>query len=214
MFGIPFSTRMTVVRLQSGGLWVHSPLAATEAIFDAVDSMGPVLHLVAPNKLHSLGIPAWRARYPDACLWVSPGFTARHPNLQADAVLDLNARPAWQDEIDLHVFAGSLWFDEVVFLHKASRTLIVTDLIQKHAPEDQSWFWLHVKRWVGVLGAGGGTARDLRATFRDRDAARRSREHIMAWDFERLILCHGLCVENNARAVVANALAWLGPTGS
>lgn len=216
MFGIPFSTRMTIIRLQSGGLWLHSPITAPDAIFMAlgrlIDSLGTVEYLVAPNKIHSLGIPAWRARYPEACIWVSPGFKARHGDIPFDDVLGEHPRPEWAEEIDFHPFAGSRWLDEVVFLHRASKTLIVTDLIQKHEPESETGFWRWVKKQVGVLGADGGTARDLRATFNDRAAAKSSREFILRWDFDRLILCHGLCTKCNARSVVADALAWLGPT--
>jgi hypothetical protein len=87
--------------------------------------------------------------------------------------------------------------------------LIVTDLIQRHDPHGQSWWWRVVKGWAGVLGSEGGTSRDLRWTFRDKAAARRSAERILAWDFDRLVIAHGACVEHGARAVVARAFAWL-----
>ena len=32
-FKVPFSTRMTVIRLQNGGLWVHSPTKPNEKFF-------------------------------------------------------------------------------------------------------------------------------------------------------------------------------------
>lgn len=211
MFGIPFSTRMTIVRLNSGGLWVHSPVELDAAGFADIDALGPVEHVVAPNKIHSIGIVPWKKRYPSAVVWVSPGFAERHEDIPFDAALG-GGNPHWQNEIDEHVFLGSSWFDEVVFLHRASKTLIVTDLIQKHEPDAQSWFWRRVKRYVGVLGVDGGTAKDLRATFRDKAAARRSREHVLAWDFDNLIVSHGLCVQGSARSSVSRALSWLGTT--
>ena len=36
----PFSTRMTVIRLQDGGLWCHSPIAPNGALFAAIDALG------------------------------------------------------------------------------------------------------------------------------------------------------------------------------
>ncbi|MEJ2458635.1 MAG: DUF4336 domain-containing protein [Novosphingobium sp.] len=51
-FKVPFPTRMTVVRLSDGALWVHSPIAPDEDLFAAVDALGPVRHLVAPNSIH------------------------------------------------------------------------------------------------------------------------------------------------------------------
>lgn len=54
----PFSTRMTVARLSHGGLWCHSPVAPQEQMFAALDALGPVQHLIAPNKLHYAHITA------------------------------------------------------------------------------------------------------------------------------------------------------------
>jgi len=62
----PFTTRMTVAQLADGGLWCHSPVASDPALFAAVDALGPVRHLVSPNKLHYAHIAAWKRRYPDA----------------------------------------------------------------------------------------------------------------------------------------------------
>ena len=56
----PFSTRMTVIRLQDGGLWCHSPIAPDAALFAAIDALGAVRHLVSPNYIHYAHIPAWQ----------------------------------------------------------------------------------------------------------------------------------------------------------
>ena len=61
---IPFSTRMTVVRLSDGGLWCHSPVAPAPELFAQIDALGEVRHLVSPNKIHYAHIAAWKARYP------------------------------------------------------------------------------------------------------------------------------------------------------
>ncbi len=210
MYGIPFTTRSTIIRLASGGLWIHSPVLRNDKDFEAVDALGPVAYLVAPNKIHSLGVTPWKARYPQAETWLSPGFTQRHPDIKGDATFGVDPPGAWHAEIEFHVFQGSAFLDEVVFLHKPSRSLLVTDLIQKHDPKAQSLFWWVVKKAAGVLGKDGGTGRDLRATFRDRAAARRSRDQIMSWDFDNLIICHGECVRGGAKAAVEQAFSWLG----
>jgi hypothetical protein len=209
MFRIPFSTRMTIVQLASGDLWLHSPVAPTPDRLAAVQALGPVAHLVAPNLFHNLGIASWKAQHPTATTWVSPRFQRRSPRLPADHVLDDHAPAAWRDEIEQHVFRGSRILDEVIFLHRQSRTLLVTDLIQRHDPHAESPFWRVVKGLAGVLGDAGGVSRDLRLTFRDRKAARRSAEHVLAWDFDRMVISHGSCVHANAKESVARAFAWL-----
>jgi hypothetical protein len=57
---MPFSTRMTLVRLPDGALWCHSPIAPDAMLLAAVDALGPVGHLVSPNLLHYAHIASWK----------------------------------------------------------------------------------------------------------------------------------------------------------
>jgi hypothetical protein len=61
-FGFPYPTRMVLARLHDGTLWVWSPVALDDALADEIDRLGPVGHLVSPNKLHHLFLGAWRTR--------------------------------------------------------------------------------------------------------------------------------------------------------
>ena len=63
---VPFSTRMTIVRLSDGSLWCHSPIAPDEQLLRQIDSLGEVRHLVSPNYIHYAHIGAWKKRYPQA----------------------------------------------------------------------------------------------------------------------------------------------------
>ena len=76
-FGMPFPTRMTVVLLEDGGVWVHSPIAPAPELVAAVEQLGPVRHLVSPNKIHHVSIGAWATLFPDAVTWASPGVRRR-----------------------------------------------------------------------------------------------------------------------------------------
>lgn len=49
---VPFSTRMTIVRLQDGSLWCHSPIAPHPDLLQEINTLGKVSHLVSPNKIH------------------------------------------------------------------------------------------------------------------------------------------------------------------
>ncbi|MEM1316145.1 MAG: DUF4336 domain-containing protein, partial [Pseudomonadota bacterium] len=207
---LPFETRMTVVRLAGGGLWLHSPVAPTPARLEAAAALGPVEHLVAPNLIHSLGVAPWKAAHPEATVWVSPGFAARHPDLPADIAFGPRIRPPWSGEIEHGLIEGHALLDEVVFLHRRSATLIVTDLIQKHDPARERWLWRQVKGLAGVLGRRGGTSRDIRLTVRDRAAFRRSVARVLDWEFDNLVISHGFCVKGGAKDEVRRALAWTG----
>ena len=87
MYGVPFATRAVIIRLPDGKIWVHSPVALTPERIGAVAALGPVSHLIEPNKIHSLYLADWRAEWPEATSWVSPRFTERHPDIEADLVL-------------------------------------------------------------------------------------------------------------------------------
>ena len=208
MLGVPFETRMTVVRLPDGGLWIHSPVAASEARVAGVRELGRVAHLVAPDRFHHLFLGAWRARAPEAALWAAPGLARRRPDLSFTGELGDAAPDAWRGVLDQVVFAGSPLIAELVFHHRPSRTLIFTDIVQSHEPSD-GFAWRTLKRWNGVLAPDGGCPRDWRLTVRDRASARRAAETILGWDFERLVLCHGRCLSEGARPFVERAFAWL-----
>lgn len=210
MFGVlPFTTRMAIIRLESGGLWVHSPVAPTPERRRAVDALGPVEHLVAPNKIHSVGIEPWKAHYPSAKVWASPAFSLRHPGIAIDEVLTTSVETTWSGEISHCAVDGHAMLDEVVFLHKLSGTLIITDLIQKHDAVSESSFWRGVKRLNGIWGRGGGVPRDIKLSIRDKVAFRRSLEAILEWDFDNLTLAHGRCLRGGAKEDVSRAFGWI-----
>ena len=68
---IDLGHRMTVVRLASGRLWVHSPVALADEIRTELDALGEVENFVAPSTFHDLYWPAWFAAYPEARFGVS-----------------------------------------------------------------------------------------------------------------------------------------------
>ena len=74
---VPFSTRMTVVRLSDGGLWCHSPVEPVPELLRQIDALGEVRHLVSPNKIHYAHIAAWKRHYPQALAWASSGVRER-----------------------------------------------------------------------------------------------------------------------------------------
>ena len=209
----PFTTRMTVAQLADGGLWCHSPVASDPALFAAVDALGPVRHLVSPNKLHYAHIAAWKRRYPDAVAWASPGVRERAASqkieVSFDADLGETAEPAWAAEFDQLHFRGSRVFEEVVFLHRASATLILTDLIENFEAARLGTAMRWIARLGGVLDPDGKTPLDMRFTFRDRAAARACLQRVMDWRPQRVILAHGRCYLDHGEAELRRAFRWL-----
>jgi hypothetical protein len=207
----PYSTRMAIVRLAGGELWVWSPTRLDDALAAAVRELGPVRHLVAPNKIHHLFLSEWSHAWPEARLYAAPGLASKRSDLDFAAELGDDPPAAWNDEIEQVVFRGSLFMDEVVFFHRASRTLFVTDLIQKFAPEAIPAYQRWLMRLDGLVGPTGSTPREWRLSFLKRGAARAALRKALDWDPERIVIAHGDWVRSDGRAALARSLAWLRP---
>ena len=201
-------TRMTIVRLMDGNLFLHSPVKLDQRLRQAVAEFGEVRAIVAPSRVHHLFVGDYRAAYPHATLYGAPGLAEKRRDIKFDAVLTDVAPDLWRGQLEQHVFRGAPVLNEVVFFHRGSRTVIFTDLIfnlpasaRKYAPV---FFWL--------LDAPGkfGPHRFIRArAIRNRAAARQSVDRILRWDFERVIVSHGDVLDTGGRERVAAAFAYL-----
>jgi hypothetical protein len=207
-FGFAYPTRMAVIRLSDGGLFVWSPIALAPALRQAVEALGQVRFLVSPNRLHHLFLGEWRSAYPEARLYASPGLRRRRKDLAFDGELGDAADPAWAAEIDQVPVRGSL-LTEVAFFHRASRTALFADLIQNFPP---GWFtgWRAiVARLDGICAPDPGAPREWRASFLNRRAARASLDRILAWPIERVVIAHGDPARADGKAFVRRAFRWL-----
>jgi hypothetical protein len=208
-FGFPYPTRMAVARLADGSAWVWSPIALTAELERDVEAIGPVRNLVSPNKIHHLFLGAWTQRWPDARLHEPPGLARRRTDLRFDAELGNEPDPAWAADIDQVVFRGSFALEEVVFFHRASRTAILGDLVQRHDPARMTGWKGLLMRLDGLVGDSGSTPREWRASFLRRRAARAARDRLLVWEPERLLIAHGACAQHDASAILSRALAWI-----
>ena len=208
---LPFPTRMTVVRLPSGDLWVHSPIAPTTDLIAALSALGQVRHLVAPNTLHYWRLPEWRDLFPAARAYGPPDLArrARRP-LVLDETLGHEPPAAWDGAFSQCVAPGSM-LTEVVFLHNDSRTLIVTDLIENFEPRRvRNPLLRWVMRASGAADPDGKAPIDMQLSFLGhRRALREAARRMLAWAPERIILAHGRCYETDATAEVRRAFRWI-----
>ena len=208
-FGFPYSTRMAIARLSTGSVWVWSPIPLTKELAGAVEAIGPVGYIVSPNKLHHLFLPEWRNRWPHARLYAPPGLARKKKQLHFDAELGEDEDKPWMTDIDQVVFRGSLAMEEVVFFHRASRTALFGDLIQRF-PEGNAKGWKGLMmRLDGLVGRHGSTPRDWRLSFLSRDGARAARRTVLGWKPQRLLIAHGECATTGATEIIAAALNWI-----
>lgn len=211
---LPFPTRMTIIRLREGSLWVHSPTELTPELKREVDALGPVRHLIAPNKIHFWWVPDWKDAYPEAVAhaarWVRNRAGERGNAFDRD--LGETPDPAWAGEIDQVAVPGS-YMTEITFFHRRSRTLILTDLIQNfESSKIGSSLYRALIRAAGAMHPDGKIPADLRLSFRPRRAeVRQAVQTMIAWQPQRIIIAHGRWYERDAVAELKRAFRWVGP---
>jgi len=198
--------RMTVVRLGSGDVLLHSPVALDDATREAVDVVGRVRWILGPSKVHHFHLGDWARAYPDAELCCVPGLDGKRRDLRFHRTLDARAAERlWGDDLRAELFDAAPIMNELVLLHAASRTLILTDLAFNVRTRNEARLF---HRLVGATGRFG-PHRIVRAGIRDRAAARASLQTILAWDFDRVVVSHGDVLETGGRAALEESFAFL-----
>lgn len=141
--------RMTIVKLTAGGLLVYAPVAPTPECLRLVNELvaihGDVKYIILPTSSgleHKIFVGPFARRFPQAQVFVAPnqwsfpfnlplswlGFPAKRTQVLPD---DCRETP-FADEFDYHILSidlGQGSFAEVPFLHRRSRTLLVTDAL-------------------------------------------------------------------------------------
>jgi len=98
--GMPMRSTMTVLRLGSGKLLLHSPVRMTDERRAAVEALGPVAHLYAPNPFHHRWIGDWAAAFPSARVHAPEGLAKRRRDLRIDRIHGESPEPAFSGLID------------------------------------------------------------------------------------------------------------------
>lgn len=211
--GFDYPTRMAVVRLADGGLWLWSPIERTAAIESEVRALGPVRHIVSPNQLHFLFLAEWQAAFPDAEVWGTAATVAKCGDVRFAGTLTEDPPPAWAGQIDQFDFKNSLFVEEVIFFHRASRTAIIADLSQtfneaflrRHWP----WWMRPIARLSKMTEGWGYPPIDYRISFRQRATARPKIRKLIAARPEHVVVAHGEMVRSGGEAFLRRAFSWL-----
>jgi hypothetical protein len=212
-YGIPYPTRSLIACLQNGDLWIWSPVKLTANLRAEVDRLGPVRHLVSPNKLHHLYLQDWKAAYPESQLWGPQSTIKKCSELTFREALKDSPPPEWGPDIDQAWFRGSFAMDEIVFLHRPSATTIVADLIQTFSDQflREHWgWWRFLARLDGLTKDQACAPLEWRLSFINRTPARHARDKVLSWHCQRVVVAHGEWPRTNGNAFLAKSFRWLG----
>jgi len=199
-YGLEVGARMTVLTLDDG-LLLYSP---TDADPDAVSALGTPRWLLAPSKLHHLYAGPWMARGVEG--WCAPGLPEKRPELSFAGVVSEASEP-FGDQVLLIPLSCFDFTNEVVLLHRPSRTLVVTDLVFNFGPTAP---WLTRAAMACSGGYPGCRTTVIERVGMKRPAAREDLTRLLALDFDRLIPCHGEIIETGGREALRSAFSWLG----
>jgi hypothetical protein len=209
---LPFTTRMTVVRLGNGDLFLHSPIAFDAALAERLQAMGTVCHLVSPNQFHYAHIGEWSRAFPDAVAWASPHARERARSRGIDVRFDrdVGAEPPeeWRDDIDQTDVPGGI-FGEIVFFHKDSKTLILTDTVINLELDKIRHPWRFAAKLTGMYHPRGGIFFGMRLPLiLQKRKTRAAVQKILSWQPERIILSHGRWFDSNGSAILERLFGW------
>lgn len=199
--------RMTVVRLDSGELWVHSPASFSDGLRSELQGLGEIQCIVAPSRMHDLHLKAWQKHFPKVSLYAAPGLAKDQPGLRIHAELTGKAPARWQNAFEQYFVQGIPAFNEVVFFHKKSRSLILADLAINVC--DAGTLLGQIVGLLFGLRQGFTPSRFFKFMVRDREVLRNAIETILKWDFERIIVGHGKIIEPDGKAAFGAAYRWL-----
>jgi len=161
--GLSFSTRMIVVKLSDGSLWVCDPVQIPDSTLEEVERLGKIEYLLASTQRHIWRLRSWHEKYPKSQLWTCGNIPRKLRGLPFTGVL--NDTPIWVDDFNQIIFKGNKLLSEAVFFHKASNTLIMGDIIQNNEKIPGRPFTNFMFRLSGAAYPNGGVGLDLKLTF-------------------------------------------------
>lgn len=188
---VDVACKAAIVRLQNGGLWIHAPCELDAMTRRAVDELGHVESIVSPNAEHVSFASQWLEAYPEAQSYCPPYLKQRFPDIGWKHEISTVLPDEWQNEFDMlwidaesvPLLGGQPFFSELVFCHKPSKVLFVTDLWWNYPRENGPGWWK-----VAMDEVYRPVYNSLMRKRPRHDALMRT---ILSWDFEYIAPCHG-----------------------
>ncbi len=205
MGGNELRLRMTIVKLTNGRLWIHSPTPFSDELKDLVDQIGQVQYLVAANNLHNLWLLDWYQRYPQATLVVSEGLPKKLTLPDGCVLMDDTFWNPWSEDLTHQLLFDVPFFNESVFLHNKSNSLIVTDIIQNYSdplPDTMGARLIaHLFRLIGFKDLCIAPPMKFGFLRKDKTNFAEAIQVIDQWDFDKIIVTHGNIIDADANTV-------------
>ncbi len=206
LLAVEIGRTVTVIRLASGKVILHSTAPFTADDLAAIGAAGEIGWLVDVSNFHDSLAKQGRAALPDVPYLAPEGFS-KYSGVDTEP---LSPPPEqWASDLEVLEVAGMPRVREHVMFHRPSGTLIVADLLFNFGRGGSLWTRLFA-RYVMRLKNFIGMSPFFRLMIRDRQAFRRSMATMMAWDFDRVIVAHGGMIERGGKARLREVLTAAG----
>jgi hypothetical protein len=206
MLGVDLRRNVTVIRLTSGKLVIHSTGPFTEGDATAIRALGQPAWLLDGILRHDTFAKERRAAFPEAVYLAPPGFSEKVGFPTAPVV---PAPAEWGNELLALEIDGAPEAREVAMLHVPSGTLILTELVFNFVDDQPIWTELLLRVAVGGEHHPG-MPRPVKHGVKDESAFKASLQAILGWDFDRVIVGHGDVIESGGKEKLRAALAAAG----
>lgn len=203
--GLEVGAKMTVIRLAQGGLFLHSPIELNGELKRELDALGPVKYAVAPNCYHHLYVGKVLDHYPGAKIFVAPKLKEKRPDLGFATTLEDGREYPFSQEISHLVCDGMPTLNEVLFLHKASGTALLTDIAFNIGKDNAPSARIFAKA-TGIYERLAMSRFDKLLFIRNHKAAKKSFARLFEWDFDRVVVAHGSVVLSGGKELLRQGL--------
>jgi hypothetical protein len=202
LLGADFGRMVSVVRLHSGELVIHSAGPFTPEDVASIQRLGKPGWLLEAMIWHDTFARQGREAFPNIPFLAPEGFSElvgfpTEPLVPAPA--------AWGNELEVLRLEGIPRIREHVVFHRPSGTLIVADLLFNFGPETSPW-----TRFLALCAVGSkhrpGMSRPFRMMIGDKAAFQRSMETLMRWEFDRIVVGHREIIESDGKRLLSGAL--------
>lgn len=201
--GADLRRNVTIIRLASGKLVVHSTAPFDSEDVRAIRELGEPAWLIDTLLRHDTFAKQGREAFPEIPYLAPLGFTAES-GVQTRPILP--APEEWTGELDVLELRGIPKLEEHVVLHKASKTLIVADLLVNFGPNEGLWseILLNVATVHGDHDPG--VTHVFKKGVVDAELFKDSIKELLSWDFDRIIVGHGEIIPTGGREKLHVAL--------
>jgi len=200
LLGAQLGRNVTIFRLSSGSLVIHSTAPFTEEDKIEIKKLGEVAAIVDVTKFHDTFAKIGISAFPDVPYFAPVGFPQKE-KLNPRNIEE--GKEIWGDELIWIPLEGVPSLNEWACFHPVSKTLVVADLVFNCKPFD-----FRGKLFFTLAGIRGwpGNCRLFRLCIRDRKKFEKSIRRVLSFEFERVVVAHGRPIEKGAKAVFRSAI--------